>query len=82
MRPRFGMGRVHDGFHAALFYSDTESGSLYTQIIECLVQVDSTKNLPIFLSGMTIHDSPHTSYPACSQAMSDSAIALIANECP
>ena len=51
MRPRFGTGRVHDGFYAALFHSDAESGSLYAQIIECLTQVDSTKNRPIFLSG-------------------------------
>jgi len=51
MRPRFNMGRVHDGFHAALFYSDSDAGSLYSQIIQCLTAADSTKGLPIFLSG-------------------------------
>ena len=57
MRPRFGTGRVHDGFYAALFHSDAESGSLYAQIIECLTQVDSTKNRPIFLSGKSLRSS-------------------------
>ena len=51
MRPRFDTGRVHDGFYAALFHSDAESGSLYAQIIESLTQIDSTKDRPIFLSG-------------------------------
>ncbi len=51
MRPRFETGRVHDGFYAALFHSDAESGSLYAQIIECLTQADGTKDQPIFLSG-------------------------------
>lgn len=52
MRPRFGIGRIHDGFHAALFHSDVEAGSLYTQIIECLQQAPNVDRLPIFLSGI------------------------------
>ena len=51
MRPRFAMGRVHDGFHAGLFYSDPEIGSLYAQLVEALGTVDQSRQLPIFLTG-------------------------------
>lgn len=59
MRPRFDMGRVHDGFFAALFYSDEESGSLYAQIIEGLQQT-GRRDVPILLSG-----DPQASSPIC-----------------
>ena len=52
MRPRFDAGRIHDGFYAALFLSDSEAGSLYAQIIATLMQVDGKRQLPIFLSGI------------------------------
>ena len=51
MRPRFDMGRVHDGFHAALFHSDPEAGSLYSQLVETLLSADSSRQKPIFLTG-------------------------------
>lgn len=55
MRPRFGLGRVHDGFFTALFHSDLEKGSLYSQIVECLQQISSPQRLPIYLSGESNH---------------------------
>ena len=57
MRPRFAMGRVHDGFHAGIFYSDPETGSLYAQLVDTLGTVDQSRQLPIFLTGRLLYFS-------------------------
>lgn len=56
MRRRLDMGRIHDGFYAALFHSDPEqANSLYMQLMEKLRSLDSETKRPILLSGVASH---------------------------
>ena len=52
MSERFGLGRVHDGFHAALFFTGGEDGgSLFCQLVDALRSLDPSNQLPIYLTG-------------------------------
>lgn len=59
MRPRFDCGRIHDGFHAALFHLDPEKAeSLFTKLVVELQSSSLPQDGPIYLAGVQRFWSP------------------------
>ena len=52
MTPRRGLGRVHDGFFGALFFTgDEEAGTLFSRLIETIQAVDPENCKQLYLTG-------------------------------
>ena len=52
MTPRRGLGRVHDGFFGALFFTgDEEAGTLFSRLIETIQAIDPENSKQLYLTG-------------------------------